>query len=204
MALVNEINVGRFGEGLRKLFNMIGVQSPSPQLAPEIVPTLNLLDTHPEAYFLRDERLAYGRLSQSGAIGTRSAVAFRNPLSSGVLVILEAFMLIVDTTEQVNLRQQATVPGTVPTFPARYRDQRLGVASVPVMVARTTTDFAGLADAGNIVATYNPNSGADPTERALPLVLAEGNSILFESATANVTLTISIRWRERGRTLVEV
>jgi hypothetical protein len=104
MAQLNEILVGRFNRGLQKLFGIKG-QAPVATLAPEIMPTLTLLNGVENRYLEGWNRLGLYLTITAGA-ATGSLLRIRNPITSNVIAIIEKMTVANNTAAaaQYNIR----------------------------------------------------------------------------------------------------
>ncbi len=98
MALYNEILAGRYNRGLQKLF---GIKGPPavPQLSGEIVPSMSMFYGAECRYLEGWQRYAFSATVVAGGVGFRSGMRLRNPLSSGVIAVVEKITIAENLTD---------------------------------------------------------------------------------------------------------
>src|SRR5258707_13223069 len=198
MARFNEILTGRHNRFFQKLFSMKG-GPPVPQLSSELQANFDVEDSPIELRFLKGEYI-YG-LSLVGAVVAAqfSFMQLRNPLTSGVIAILERIYVFNTSGPQqyvIQFGQPGANDGNVGL--TRSRDGRQLAKSS--LIASTGNLGAGT-QIGTTIAQLAV-SGANVTER-FPnfkegsLVLTPGDEVRVITLIAATQGFYSLLWRGR-------
>lgn len=193
---MNEIQRYRFGYGLISEFGLPQGDTPSPIIAPEIVPVI-LLPNGEERRALYGERLAACTQSIAAVVGKFSSMRIRNPPASNMLLIIEAAILISNTAtvdDYVFSTGAATTDlAQLPTAPGRsYRDLRL--SGTPTGIVTFDNQSVTLAGANFIKRGRVLGS----TEARGPVaILPPGFAYEVQSALTNTQTSVTFEWRER-------
>src|SRR5262249_5403155 len=100
MARYNEILVGRINRRFQKHLSMKG-EPPAPQLASEIQPSLQIFTGIEERYLEGFDR--FGLAVSNNVVGQSSAWRLRNPVNSGVIVVLESLQVNLSANGSINV-----------------------------------------------------------------------------------------------------
>lgn len=197
MAIFNEILTGSLANILSKRLGM-QTGSPSPSLAPEVMPVIALEVDRPEWSALGYEARCGGSISVAAAAGFFSGFRLINPTGSNTLAVVEMFQVQSAAVVTVETYQQQLplLIGTAGT--STPLDTRLPSGAVTKnSVCSLSGDNTGFvpAIAGKRVWRVPANS-LDPI--SLPIVLKPGTSIEFAGATVNTLVAGGIYWRERA------
>jgi hypothetical protein len=200
VALYNEILVGRFNKFLAKMFSMKG-SAPSPQLAGEITPAVNI--------FLGIENRALEGWYRYGiailpvtTAAVQSTVRFRNPANSNRLIIFEKISFSTDGPlfQAVVLETQTTnadLAVVIQIAPNVSWDKRLNVGSG--MILSTSPPAAALSLAR--IEYLCPAAGAIAVdlivEEQAEIILSPGDAIQLRTTVVNQDLATNWFWRER-------
>jgi hypothetical protein len=213
MALINEILVARFNNLLHKITGIKG-PDPSPQLTPEISPSLTLENSPLDYQLPLGRKLAFGGVNRAaGAAGTFNQIQLRNPSGSGKLVNVEAIIVTLDVAGSIQVRQSSgSLVGN--TTQKGFRDSRINWSNV-VFQPTAFVEFQALAAiGGNIVLEHigvialsglliplgivlDPDGGSNG-----PLV--GGTALLVASENAATQLGVNFIWSERDREQSEI
>lgn len=208
MALFNEILVGRYNNGLRRLLGMKG-GAPSPQVNGDIQAGIELESDRVEWFYLRGETIAFGFSSQPATAAERSFCQFTNPSNSGVLAVIERMQVSTITLMgyAVVRRWPTMGNGSTGTTAKGVRDTRATPSAGPLPVCLIDGGHDTLANitAGSLVQLQNipllqSVNGAQNMaigEFVDKMVLGPGTSILIHGGTDQRDISINFSWRER-------
>ena len=186
----NEIQVARYSGLLHKLLDM-KEGAPSPTLATDIFPMLALESDRPEWAFLAGERLCFMQWHDAAVVAEYSSLGLRNPVASGVLVVVESMNVMIATGGYaLGMRGNSTVDAA---NPGRTRDSRTAAqATAAQMVERTQgTVPAYPMWTGAVISNTNGFS-------EFPVILTPGWELMIWNATVNSNITVAFTWRERA------
>lgn len=204
MAKFNEILEGRYNRFLQKLLTMKG-GPPAPQLASDIVASLPLFMGR-EGRYLEGWATGVGGGSPTGVAGNKSAVRIRNPISSGVIAVIEKILVMCPAADVPTLSMMFPGGGflDLPTV-----ERRVGID--PRSGATNALPGSGLA---LTVTSKNNNAVTNGTTFAI-MRIAAGLSADFivtdiqeipllpdcaidvTSQVANQEIDVDFIWRER-------
>lgn len=202
MAIYNEIFVGRFNRFLQKLLGMKG-QSPTPQLSGEIIPTFPFLFGNEVGYLEGWELFGRGHDQTAGGVGTLAAIRFRNPVGSNVLVsILKYTIREISNSAQSSTLNVGTsgvdlaigVPLDFTSIDRRTRPTPTAVMSAESLAAPGPLTNSAFIDRQFLPAGVIRELIVTPKQE-LPLV--PGGALQLNSSTGNVSLGVTIWWKER-------
>jgi hypothetical protein len=205
VALLNEIQVGRYNGVLHKLLD-IKDGAPAPQLAADIQPGLILENDRPEWKFLGGEHLCAG-------VGRRSATALQfstvwlwNPMPSrGVIIVVEKVIISATTASGTNGQVHwghidALIGGGTQVEVAHgFRDARLARGN---QASAGQVYVAGPAASGDITAElgsvfFGGDSQTVLTIENMNYILMPQTGLGFQSGAVQENLTVAFQWRER-------
>lgn len=187
---MNEIQVGRYNAILHKLLAM-QEGAPSPLLAPEIFPVIQLEHDRPEWAFLGGEKLCVGQISEAALVANYSYVYITNPVGSGTLVVIERIL----SSEADNTHYFGSGLGIAPTAFGAQIDSRSGI--FPTAIASTAGFDSGTAVArpGSLLTFIWMLRGV--AMDMFPVVLIPGAFLAIAGNVVNRGVNISFYWRER-------
>lgn len=193
MALLNELQVGRYNGILHKLLDM-KEGAPSPQLAGDIQPVLVLEADRPEWKYLGGEYLClgYGRVSATNIPHAH----LQNDQGAGVLVVLEKFVVSCSAAGEIfGGHRDGLVGGGSQAFAEyTFRDSRLSrAADVTAATVVTYDNAASQLTVPNVYARVLANT---PYTFDIPVVLQPGDGFLVRGPTG-ATFGVTFVWRER-------
>ncbi|MHC4067050.1 MAG: hypothetical protein ACYSUI_21445 [Planctomycetota bacterium] len=195
---MNDIQVGRYSELLHKLLG-ITEGSPAPSLAPELLATLVLETDRPEWGYLGGERLCWGQVTPTPAVGARSLVQLHNNHISDLLIVVDGLELSTgaNLTFVVGHLDTLASGGGVTVGTTGFRDGRYarGVAASGRVYSDEGAALALDRELYNVRVLAN-------TSRFIPLsvVLPPGTGFAALTFTTNQAFTGSFLWRERAMT----
>lgn len=197
MAVYNEILVGRFNRFLQKNFQMKG-GPPSASLATEITPVFPLEDFGVENRFSAGwERFGAGFIV-GAVIGNNTGFLIQNPAPSNVLAVLEMLGLTaISVTDQFLVSA-----GGIQTQLAQVANAvRLDGRGRSNSSAVTVSGGTAVTFPGNITFDRSGGNVGVQNERILTvnqeIPLLPGTSVGIQTNELNVTVQLSVRWRER-------
>lgn len=136
------IELGRYSDILRRLLNLGGKQIVADELAPELSAVLVLEDDRPEWLFPSQYFTATGLPVTIGA--GLSAVRFRNPPGSGVLMVCEAVLVRVGVAETVSFRVHSGAANLGTVSDDKVLDLRFGAAQLSPLVVSSSNAAAAI------------------------------------------------------------
>lgn len=201
MAIHNEILVGRFNRHLQKFLSMKG-PPPTPQLAGEVMPTLQLDRTEAaeQRYLSGWDMYGITSVVPAQGAGNRGAMRFRNPSGSGAIAVVSRIFANnnggLSDVPLLNIDSGVADLGTpvTNTSLARYdaRSKQNSAMSVSlgtiVITAREAMQLQFPVNQG-IDFILNPN-------QEIPVL--PGDALSLSSGTLNQVIIVSWVWRERA------
>lgn len=206
MAKFNEILAGRLNRALQKFTGIKG-GPPTPQLSSEIIPMLPMFWGVENRFLEQWNRFGF-ITSVAAQAGNTIAVQLRNPVTSGVVVVLER-ALVVNINAAITEFRLGSPGARVIDYvtlltPANYGrfDGRLGqtvpqvssgqIVSISTagaqIFANPIVDVLLVASSGNFDPIIYENQ---------ELTVLPGDAIQWYSAAVNVGMAVSMWWRER-------
>lgn len=198
MAVYNEILAGRFNRALQKLFGMKG-PPPTPQLASEIIPVHPFASGAEHRYLEGWERFAIVILQPAVAAQT-SGIRFRNPSGSNVMAVFEKVTITNQATQTdqpiVDYGTATADNGTLVSLASTQLDFRS--RPTPTLIAsRAAPPVSNLAAIWQTA--YTAQISYDMIwDEGQEITLGPGFALGMRSAQVNVSLTVSVIWRERA------
>lgn len=199
MAVYNEILVGRFNRALQKFLQLKG-GPPAASLATEITPHI-LINTalSSENRWLQSEEMFGAFANQPAVLGNLSQVRLRNPSGSNIAAIISKLSVPINSA-QGPYPLQFGQPGLndLPTIlTTRALDSRTTRASILILSAGSTaggTIIGTVIDQAQAIASGQYEFVIDDNSE---LILLPGDEFQVQNNTANNSLQVSFRWRER-------
>ncbi len=197
MARFNEILVGRYNRFLQKFLGMKG-GPPSPQLASEISPQIQLDDAdRMENRFVASVRSWANAATSPAVVAAFSAFRLSNPVNSGVIITVEkAFVSSsLATSAVLTLLLVGPFPGPVNGTP---RDSRLA-AQLEGSVGQISSSSAA-ANTGStlVLVTEAANSTVDGIlHEHQEITISPGYSVTWWNLVLNQAFNAGFFWRER-------
>jgi hypothetical protein len=201
VARYNEILVGRFNRFLQKFTAMKG-EPPSPQLAGEIIPAIQIEDaTAVEVRYLAGQERYMHRGGANAVAGQIGFVRGRNPVGSNVIAVLEKItvMTVQADTPSLFIGQDTADLATVDTITNSRLDLR--GRPQPTIILSSTTAAAVTALATSHQSWQAPNVANSlfdvifSENQEIPLL--PGGAFQIANTIANQQIVYSIQWRER-------
>lgn len=195
---MNEIT--EFGAENNALARRYGSQSPLVfTMASDAFPVIpaNFGGIDPELLAIRGDAMRASCGQAVAAVAARfSAGGLANPLSSGVIAVVESIAVMAGAAGPIRVYKQglavSALQGSVQGYPMDSRQSER--ASVRMLL----TDEAALANYGDFV--YYAKIPAVNTLLQLasvPYVLTPGSTLWVVNGTANTALDVSFTWRQR-------
>jgi hypothetical protein len=196
MAVYNEILAGRFNRALQKLFSMKG-GAPAAALGGDIQAALEFPLTEAEDYLWTLEPFGLGA-TQAAVAAVSSGIRFRNPLTSGIVCIIDSLTTsVVGAADTFFLDIGPTSADlTTLTSSPNPLDAR-GNAQSPIIGSRSNTVSApGIGgSASDVIALVAATSWQWCLKRGFPLL--PGWAIQVRNNTVNTAQQTGMRWRQR-------
>lgn len=195
MGLPNEVQVGSWNALLGKLLDIS--HTPSPTIATDIFPTIQLAGDRPEWEFLRGGRLLHAGAADPAAAGSYSHVGLFNPTGSGVLAVVHQTSVMNGGAGLPQLNLISSVAGWTLLGSAQYRDPRTANSSCKVYT------FTNAVLTGTFMAwpTYRGTVGAGTYPAHFtydsPVVLPPGYGLVAVSSGFNIGCMINAAFVER-------
>lgn len=196
---MSKIEVGRYSELLRKLLSMKGVVDVSGELSPEISPVFILEAERPEWEFLKNEKVMSSTFAVNAVAAQNAVYRLRNPLGSGVVAVINTFMIQVESDSTV-LAERSVEQGNLATIlPTVSRDTRLPVLNASALIS---------SQANNVVFTGESFWTALLLANAfvpqvLDFVLTAGHQFDLIEVDNNISIRGWVQWRERRLDVLE-
>jgi len=198
--MFNQIGQPRFNSPLIRFFGMKIRGAAAPTLAPEIAPSFDInQQDDPTLPFLRGERLLGGYRGPAAVAAQYGRVRLRNPVNSGVLVIVDAVYAIC--SQPVVYGQEGSL------------SDESSLSKLNSLDGRWAANGGGLASSifsdGTNAATGTPNvfgiiNSLDASVRRVGAVIQPGNGFLAYCSVVNVALSFGVYARERPVTAEEL
>lgn len=203
---MSKIEVGRWSELLRRALGMAGTEMVAAELSPEVSPTWQIESDSADWQFLKAVRLMGSSLSRSAVAAEFNRFHLVNPLTSGMLAVVEQIdYSSVDLTGDVLIRIDNTALATLAavgtSVPRDNRWEFPAPSSGSPLVFSVGNAAAGLSDGfllhiGQVLASVN-------FRWENHIVLVPGTSIQFGSGIVNTGTRGSVQWRERRLPFLE-
>ena len=199
MPLVNEVLAGRWNRLLQRVFN-IQSETPSPQLASEIVPVFEIARGLIEDRFGSGTRIAgWGGTVDASAVGVASSLRIRNPANSGVLVILEHVQAVdpASASNAFNLgvflgNNDLAIPST-----SFFRDLRADPSITHPAASVTRDNVLGAPGTPNRIGRQDTTAQSPAFVYRGELVLPPGSFAQVWEDDLNTAYSTILYWRER-------
>jgi hypothetical protein len=200
VALVNEVQAGRYGRLLQRLMNIKGSGSPTPQLAGDLEPGITLETDRDEWAYLAGDKLCSGCSDLAGAATFLSEIKIGNPIGSGILVIVDAVIV----GAPANLLARFGLGATMPVVGANNgvpRDTRW-FRNAGAIAAQSGARFAGTNNAGSTITIQTQLMRiVANTSLLVPVrTILHPADVTFsvDPVTVNTALCATFYWRERA------
>lgn len=196
MARYNEILSARYNRHLQKLFSMKG-EPPAPQLASEISANILLFGGHEEHYLLGWQHYSRATTVVANA-GFASSARLRNPSTSGVIAVVELLSYTMGPADTA-LGQHGPQAADLANISAAQTDRwdPRGNQQPSCVFSFQSTAAAGFGgawwQAAGIANTVINCINSDNQE----IILFPGEAIQMASSAVNITVNVSMKWRER-------
>lgn len=194
MAGFNEILVGSYNRFLQKLLGMKGVPV-MPSLASELYPTLQFF-SGAENRVIQAWRLFANRWSVAASAANNSAIQFRNPTGSNLVVVITKILVFETATDVILFGTQHTNLG----------DLGANLGTEIAFDGRDTTLSGMVLSQGNGIGTsFLWGAGQFVTGGQLDMISEDiqeipvlpGDTLRVYSTALNVGMTVTIFWRQR-------
>jgi hypothetical protein len=201
MAIFNEILSGRYNRALQKIFAIKG-SPPVRQLGGEITPS-HALNSGVENRFMEQwNRFAVGAIAAAVA-AQNSAVQFRNPVTSGVIAVLERAAIFEGVADQIVVTQNTGDAPLAGAVGQRCLDNRAVKGAAQTLgAACQTTVGNNIAVVGGVIFRIFVQANVDYpfliTDENQEITVAPGDVVYFFTGNVNVTLVVNLIWRERA------
>jgi len=192
--MTSELQQTRYDQLVRRVGAIIGPGSKVSEALSELFPTLEVENLPAELQMLAGWRMAMGGTEVPATAAEVSKVQLFNPVGSGQLVVITRINATTGGTADVRMAFTETELADETTND-RFRDTRLGVATIPTASVRSESSAAGVAAqwsqrvAGNAVVLIEDTRGV--------AVLAPGQGLTIGPDITNNVNTASFLWRER-------
>jgi len=189
-----EVQQTRWDRLIRRVSGSIGPGSRVSETLSELFPMVDVERVPGELLALGGTKLCIGSAIVIAVVGETSRIQLFNPIDSGNIISVTFVGLSTNASLDCNFAVR-NFPLTTETALERYRDSRFPAPQRPVgqiRIANTVaqTDPDGILRLANNLFVQI----VDPNELA---ILIPGSGYEFGTATQNVPLRCSFRWRER-------
>lgn len=185
---MNEIQVGRYNAYLHKLMSM-KEGAPSPLLAPEVFPTLQLESERPEWLWLGGVQMGMSRAAH-GVEADWSYGGLNNPPGSGVIGTVD----YIHSTIASNLHQLTLSGSTSAGTAGAQLDTRAGTFPTTIGTTLDILDGHAAARPGELLSFMYLIQGVN---YPLPIVLTPGSTLWVSAEIVARAVSVVFQWRER-------
>jgi hypothetical protein len=193
MARLNEILVGRFNKGLQRLFGIKG-GPPVATLAPEIMPVHIVRHGNEGSYLENWNRFGWAMDITANA-GQTLGIQIRNPLTSGIIAVLEMVGLSSVVAQPILIDYNSTNLDFTTLQPGNRLDGR-GPAQQAMSLSTQNTSPAS----GNFIARFQMAAGGAVeliNDESQEIAIPPGFAVGIVSTTVATTVSFWMHWRER-------
>jgi hypothetical protein len=202
MARYNEILAGRFNRALQKTFSMKG-EPPAPQLASEIQAALQMMSGAEARYLEGWNRFAVTVSQVAGGAGNRAGIRLRNPVNSGIVVVVEKIVLQMGVADTPFLTIGAAVDLT-PTIVANSAWDNRGSPTPNAILSASgntgavlgLTAWQGVGGVNSMLEVITDSIHEFPLLPQKTAASGDGAVTMYAN-TLNQGITASFWWRER-------
>jgi hypothetical protein len=196
MARFNEILVGRYNRYLQKLLAIKGA-AVTAVLSTEIQPQITLFHGI-ETRYLEGWSLFGVSVVINATVGQTDAVRLRNPAGSNVIAVVEKIVTLGNVGGEFQISAGVTSLDLTTGFSAVPLDPRAGNVGSNLSLS-SAINSPGPLGLGVFART---NSPANVDGQAIlydnqEIPLLPGSAIQVAEGVANVTMTLTLKWRER-------
>ena len=174
--------------GIRRLLGGARVE----ELASELHADFTIENDRPEWAYLKGEKLCWGRVNVGASVANRSLAILRNPAGSGVLMVLQSFLIQV-TAGVPCIFQPNSVAAAATDVGGQLRDHRGTVLGALVLNRWFSKNTAVLPSGAFVLVS----TGAAQITGSIDVVLSPGTEIYFTANADNIAVEASCVWRER-------
>lgn len=199
MAFLNQIQIGRWDNLLRRLLNM-KEQKVAPSVATDVSPAIIIENDRPEWGFLTGEVHAIGEHTFTAGVGNFSQIMLHNNGLTGMIVVVHGIMVVTSTDrrEVVLAISQNHDAASGPAGNIRKLDNRfestLGGSTTPTAIIRQLdSNLVQGTTYGRIKVPLQFVQVTFPR----PVILWEQNVLNVVNTTANEVLSVTFFWSER-------
>jgi hypothetical protein len=197
MARFNEILVGRYNRMAQKLLSMKG-SAALVTLSDELFPCLTLFYGAENRYLESWDRFGI-QFQQSGTVGNNSAARFRNPTGSNMIAVVEKIVWMTAVLDTLIVRIGPVGTDLTSVQGAQRLDARGRAASTLIASQASPGAAFGFTFLASNPGSGIANSGTDliyDENQEIPIL--PGDALQLETNSLNVTLRVSVMWRERA------
>jgi len=198
---VSKIEVGRWGELLKRISGIAGAFSVAGEISPEVSPTMQLEDLADADYlFLKSVRLCAAGRPIVAAAGFTSKFRLRNPATSGVVAVVRGLEIgaLNAAINVIGALNQQTVDFSTSILTTAM-DTRWGTTGG---LNQTALIFSSANDEATVPAgdqIFDMRLDADtPWPYPWQIPLLPGSALDFGTTSANLNIRGWVRWTERG------
>jgi len=200
---VSKIEIGRWSNQLRRMLGQKGVVDVAADLSPEISPTFCLEEPSAEWDFLKMVRGCACTDTLGAAAGFTGRWRLRNPVGSGVLVVIDQVALSGSVNAVFEIARGQIfgdhAAGRVTVVPD-LRWGAVGATTTTMLFSGDNGSAAGVA--GDRIVRTRVLAETTFVYRN-KVVLIPGTSLDFGSATQNIAMATWVVWRERNLPALE-
>ena len=192
--MTSELQQTRYDQLIRRVGGIIGPGSKVSEALSELFPVISVEDLPAELMMLAGWKMAMGGSELAATAAEVSKIQLFNPVGSGQLVVIERINAGPATT--VDIRMAFTNTALVDeSANDRFRDTRLGTATIPTASTRTDSSATGVA--GQFIQRTLGNTTIVVESTKGVAVLAPGSGLTIGPDSTNIALVASFLWRER-------
>lgn len=186
---------------------MKGVQQVSGEMSPEISPTWQVEGSTPEWDFLKGVRRCGTGARLAGVAGFISKFRLRNPITSGVLAVIDLLDVnlatggIFVTVSLIETETNLAGLAFSTVMDRRWRPSGVATQTALIFSAQATDNVAPEGGAVFVRTRSNPNVSMQYTQG---IVLPPGIGIEWGGTTFQMDISCYLAWRERAVPALEL
>jgi hypothetical protein len=204
MALFNEILAGRFNRFAQKHFSMKGSGTGTPTLSADVQLNLSFISGLENAYLQGWDLFGVQTSQAAGGAGNIAQVRIRNPVGSGMVVVVyrcTATSLTAGTAQYSMQRGTATTDFAALAGTTGLRKDARSIRGGPMAIvsSQNTTPLTSLTNAASHWSGYvtAPNT-LEVLSPAIDEPILPGDAMQVWNNIANQDVIVSLWWRERA------
>lgn len=195
----SSIFIARINRYIERLFNVKGGASLF-DISPSISVEVPILIGNEDRYLQGWNRFAVF-VNQPAVAGQFSAVQFRNPVGSNLMVVFEKFIDAEGAVDNPHLNLKLPPQGDFATNTPNI--QRLDARQANQVSAMVITNGSAAAQSGNIIYFGQIPTTTSPIVEYIvtqnqEIIIGPGDALIHWGGVVNTSINVAAVWRERG------